>query len=206
MIKRNAFSVLALVCCCAVLPAATADWSLGKAIDCPLPVAMPSKAATRTVVFPFAVVDVPTFWSQDEQLYTKSLRNTLVMQLRDPSWQGTLQVFDDKGNLYLLNVRSAKAGETVDESLIIRPVGTDSAGPGAGAPPADSDGAVTDMMAYMVAGGKNANYSASLVTRVVDDKLVVGRRIFEDDTMVIDLVKVFQGPKIGRASCRERVS
>ncbi|HEX3133332.1 MAG TPA: hypothetical protein VHX44_07070 [Planctomycetota bacterium] len=188
---------------CATLQAETVDWSLGKAIDCPLPQALPTKALLRTVIFPGgAITEVPSFWS-DEQLYVKIIRNTLILQLRDPLFVGTLQVFDDKGNLFLVNVRAAKANEPVDEMLLLRPLG----GPGetaAGVMPSDSDGQLTDMMAHMLAGGGNSAIAGSLVTRVEDGKLLIGRRIFGDDAFSLELIKVFQGPSMRGYECLMR--
>jgi hypothetical protein len=182
--------------------AETVDWSLGKAVDCPLPQALPSKALTRTLVFPGgAVTDVPAFWSE-EQLYVKIIRNTLVMQLRDPAFVATLQVFDDKGNLFLVNVRAAKPTESVDEVLMLKPISqTTATGSANGA--SDSDGQITEMMAHMVGGG-NPSIVGSLVTRVEDGKVAIGRRIFADDSFSLELMKVFQGPSLRGYECLMR--
>lgn len=194
--------VVALAATLAVARAEMVDWSLGRAIDCPLPLALPSRAATRTIVFPGGPIsEVPSFWSE-EQLYAKVIRNTLVLQLRDPLFAGTIQVFDDKGNLFLVNVHAAAATETVDEILMLRP----QAAPGeAAAPlPPDSDGQITEMMAQMVGGVANPGIQGSLVTRVEDGQVVVGRRIFADDALSLELIKVFQGSGVRGYECLMR--
>jgi hypothetical protein len=192
--------ILLVLACAAGAPAETVDWSLGRSIDCALAPALPTRALTRTVVFPGGpITEVPSFWSE-EQLFVKIIRNTLVFQLRDPLFTGTIQVFDDKGNLFLLGVRAARAGETVDDVLLIRPV--EAAGGAAAPMPGDSDGAVTELMAHMVGGGPNPAISGSLVTHVDEHgKVVPGRRIFADDTLTLELIKVFQGPGLRGYEC-----
>jgi hypothetical protein len=191
------------------LPAAaeTQDWSLGRAIDCPLPLSTPSHAATRTIVFPGgAIADVPVFWDAESQLCAKAIRNTLVLQLRDAAFSATLQVFDDKGNLFLIDVHAAHAGDSPDEVLLLRPsTAAATAGAGGcagseGGAGADSDAEVTRMMAAMVGGG-DPGVVSSLVRRVEDGRLKVGRRIFADDTMSLELVRVFQGPRLRGYQC-----
>jgi len=184
----------------AVCPALTIDWTPGQSIDCALPLSTPSAVATRTVVFPNgAITDVPAFWDADTQLYIKVIRNTLVMQLRDPRFSATVQVFDDKGDLFLLNVHGAADGMPTDAVLQVRaqsaPV------PGDGAEPADADGAVTAMMAAMV-GGSSATISSAAVTRVEDGTVKRGRHLFSDPTLTLDLDMVYQGPRLRGYRCQ----
>lgn len=201
MIARCLALALALACV-AVAPATTVDWTLGEAVDCALPAALPSQAMTRTIVLPGgAVTEVPSFWN-DDQLFVKAIRNTLIVQLRDPLFVATMQAYDDQGNLYLINLRAAKPGEAVDEILVLRqkPDATLSGG----ALASDSDGAISDMMAAMVGGVGHPSIAGSLVTRVEDGAMVPGRRIFADDTLSLELVKVFQGPSVRGYECVAR--
>jgi hypothetical protein len=191
---------LAAVLAAPTLAGETQDWCIGQAIPCPLPLSTPTHDATRTVVFPGgALADVPVFWDPETQLCVKAIRNTLVLQLRDPQFSGTLQVYDDKGGLYLLAVRAAAPGEEPDAVLLVRPkAARDEAA--AAAVPADSDAQVTQMMAAMV-GGCDGAVTGSVVTRVEDGKVVVGRRIFADATLTLELVRVFQGPILRGYEC-----
>jgi len=178
----------------------TVDWTPGQSIDCALPLSTPSAVATRTVVFPNgAITDVPAFWDADTQLYIKVIRNTLVLQLRDPRFSATVQVFDDKGDLFLLCVHGAGEDVAPDAVLQVRAP----AAPGAGdeALPSDADGAITAMMAAML-GGSGAVLSSAAVTRVEDGTVKRGRHLFSDPTLTLDLDTVFQGAHLRGYRCQ----
>ena len=151
------------------------------------------------MVFPNgAITDVPAFWDADTQLYIKIIRNTLVLQLRDPRFSASVQVFDDKGDLFLLSVHAAGDGVPADAVLQVRaPVAT---GAGDAAAPADADGAITAMMAAMLGGAGMALNSAA-VTRVEDGTVKRGRHLFSDPTLSLDLDTVYQGARLRGYRC-----
>jgi hypothetical protein len=185
------------------LSAQTIDWSLGSTIDCPLPLSSPNTVATRTIVFPNgAITEVPAFWDAETQLYIKVIRNTVVLQLRDPHFSGTVQIFDDKGDLFLVNVHLASDPSTLDDVLMLRPrpvagtAGADSMD----AEPQDSDGQITELMAAML-GPRPTSVSCSMVTRVEKGRVVPGRHIYSDATISLDLLHLYRAAHLRGYQC-----
>jgi hypothetical protein len=172
------------------LPAETITWTPGMSIDCPLAPSLPSRSQARTIVFPLdggALTQIPTRWGEDE-LAAKAVGNTLILDLRDPSFQATLQVFDEKGLLFLLDVHAAPAGSAPDDCLTIL-----QAAPTAPMHlPADSDGAITAFMAGMVAGGCQAGMTSRPVTHIEHGTIVPGRVILDTPRLRIALERIYQ--------------
>ena len=198
---KACLSLLLLILLAAYAGAETVDWVLGKPIDCPVNISLPTKPVPRTVILPGGVVtEIPQNWFED-QCEVRFIRNTVSIKLKDPVFMGTIQVFDDKGNLYLLNVRAPRPDEVVAESLTLRP-GSDGSVIGQdGLPrssPIDSDGAITEMMVAMFNGVATGTIASSIQYRMADDQksFVVGERILEDDSLSWYLVRVWQGPRL----------
>jgi hypothetical protein len=204
-LRRHAQGLLlGVLLACSALTAVggqTCDWSLGATIDCPLALSTPAHVATRTIVFPSgAITDVPAFWDAESQLYVKIIRNCVVLQLRDPRFSATLQVFDDKGDLFLVTVHAAADPSLVDDALLVRPAGGGAGAEAQGRSAEDSDGQVTELMAAMV-GPRNASVACTLVTRVENGTVVPGRHLYADHTLSLDLMHLYQGAHLHGYQC-----
>ena len=198
---KAVMSLVLLILLATFVRAETVDWVLGKPIDCPVAVSLPTKPVPRTVILPGGnVTEILQSWFED-QVEVRYVRNTVSIKLKDPVFSGTIQIYDDKGNLYLLNVRAPRPDESVAESLTLRP-GSDGSSIGEdGLPkssPIDSDGAITEMMVTMFNGVASGTIASSIQYRMSTDQksFVVGERIMEDDSISWYLLRVWQGPRL----------
>lgn len=184
------------------LYAESVEWYLGKTVDCPVAVSMPTKPLPRTIIVPGGTItDVPTYWSEN-QLHVQIIRNSLILHLRDPAFEGTLSIYDDKGNMYTIRVKAAPNNQEPEQLLILKP----SANPpgvagGPGSELKDSDVAITTMMLHMVGGPQHPQIQGSIVSSVKDGKLSPGMVVFSDDMMSIEVFKAYQGPTVRGCEC-----
>lgn len=185
-----------LVLASRALTAEESHWTPQRAIDVALVPSSLSNLRTRTVVLPgSAISQVPVFWTAND-LHVEIIDNTLILQLRNPDFTGTLSVYDDAGSVFLLNVRPAEENERVDEMLIVIDEQAridEREGLGRST---DTDTAVTEMMRHMLGGPTAEHITGMVVTRVENDEVRIGRRVFEDSDLGIWMVRLYQSPAV----------
>jgi hypothetical protein len=173
--------------------------SPGISVDCPVPVSTADNKRTRTVVLPSEGIARVATTAPESDLEVKHYKNTLVLNLKNPAFEASLQVWDIENNLYLLTVRSPAEDDATDESLILvkdRRAGADGS-QATGSPKTilqDTDQAVVTLMSQMRGGVTEDRVSWMAITSVDRGKVIPGKRLYADDNLEIRLQRVYRSP------------
>jgi hypothetical protein len=194
---------LLLVLAFATIVSATAEevvYQSDKAIACLVRVSQPDKVHTRTIVFPAkGLLEVPQFFDPND-LFVKGVGNTLIVHLRNPDFEGSLQVYDDTNRLYVINIIPEQQRK-VDEHLLItlpRPAASGSS------VTSQDDEVVSRAFRYyehMLGAHHYADIQSIDATVMIDGEVKVGRRIYQDNVLSLFLIRLHQGPELRGYEC-----
>ncbi|MFW5828925.1 MAG: hypothetical protein ACOCXA_01575 [Planctomycetota bacterium] len=193
-------TVVVLILSICSLRAEEVVYQMDKSIPCRVRVSTPEKVYTRTVVFPAtSLLEVPQFFDEND-LFVQGVGNTLIVHLRNPDFEGTLQVYDNDNRLYVLNILPEEQ-KKVDEHLIIRlpePIAD------AMSVTSGDDDLVARVFRYyehMLGAHEYADIEGVTANVVEDGEVKVGRRIYQDDDLALFLIKLYQGPGLRGYEC-----
>ncbi len=199
--------------------AETVVWHPGVTIDCPTTIATADQERTRAIVLPAQAI---THWALTAKAKDLAVRqgerNALVLRLANPTFEGTVQVWDENGDLYTVLVRAPADGEVPDDTLILVRAAGAPAGAGAGGGPGDggagdadqprvvnrdTDGAAVHLMAQMVGGVTDTRIRWSAVTTAErGGRISEGRLLHADDNLRITLLRIYKAPTLYGYCCR----
>ena len=180
--------------CVGSLAAETVTWVPEKDIDCPVHVSVEDEARSRSVIFPEGgrITNMNAEWLDGSKIQVRVVRNSLEIQLKDPAYQAAVTAYDDRGNVYTLQVHAIDRDEPLDQRLIVVPPAPVTSRK---AFPIDTDHAAIVLMRHMVGGERAAEVEEAPCTRTEGDHVVPGE-IMKGSTRELTVMRMryFQGP------------
>jgi hypothetical protein len=175
-----------------------------EAIECRLRVSTPTAIWPRTVIFPVAgELRIPKLHDEVD-VDVQAIGNTVLILLKNGDWTGVLHVYDAQGNLYSLRL-VAERERPIDDRLVILPPPAPRGGGAVvdGGPAVGSQlvSSAMDMLDVMLGVRQIPSISGVPATSMRDGALHQGMRIYEDDVLLLEVQRIYQGPSLRGYQC-----